>query len=46
MQIHVVRAIIERFAGGFSGKHLRQDFMSAEAYEYFGPRTMPLVLTC
>jgi hypothetical protein len=38
IQIHVVRAIIERFAGGFTGEHLRQDFMSAEAYEYFGMR--------
>ena len=38
IQLHVVRAIVERFAGGFTGEQLRQDFMTPEAYEYFGMR--------
>jgi type II restriction enzyme len=38
IQLHVVRAIIERFANGFTGKHLIDSFLSAEAYEYFGMR--------
>lgn len=38
VQLHVVRAIIDRFALGFKGEHPRTDFLSPEAYEYFGMR--------
>jgi len=38
IQVRVIRAIISRFAHGFIGEHLRKNFLSPDAYAYFGMR--------
>ena len=38
LQVDVVHSIIERFSEGLTGQLLRQDFLNAEAYEFFGIR--------
>ena len=37
-QVEVIRAIVERFAGGFIGELSRDDFLSKADFDYFGTR--------
>ncbi len=38
IQVRVIKAIINRFAHGFIGEHLRKNFLTPDAYAYFGMR--------